>query len=63
MKLFGLLSFAAMRLAAEANWKTAMEPVGEARCNFPAQVNIKLADAKGSPVDDAAVEIILKVKE
>ena len=63
MKLFRLSLIAATVLAADANWKAAIEPVGTVRCNFPAQVNVKLADAKGAPVEDASVEIILTMKD
>jgi nitrogen fixation protein FixH len=53
--LMAIASFAADK----PDWKISMEPVGKVRCNYPAQINVRLEDAKGTPVDSAAVEVVL----
>jgi nitrogen fixation protein FixH len=43
----------------QPDWKISVEPVGKVRSNYPAQVNIVLQNAKGSPVSEAEVEVVL----
>lgn len=40
-----------------------MEPAGKIKANFPAQVNVKILDAKKTPVEGAAVEVVLTMEE
>ena len=53
-----LLAFLLFAVGAP-DWKISMEPVGKVRCNYEAQVEIGVKDAKGAPVTDAKIEVVL----
>jgi nitrogen fixation protein FixH len=65
MKLvWAFIAFAVMALATGGpDWKVSMEPVGKIKANYPAQVNVKILDSKKTPVEGAAVEVVLTMEE
>ena len=47
--------------ATQADWRISMEPEGKVRCNYPAQVKIKVKDATAAVVDGANVDVVLSM--
>ena len=59
-----LLTLASFSQAADSSgWKVSLEPAGKIKANMPADVHVKLTDAKGKPVAGAEVELVLTMVE
>ena len=61
LSLFVIFQLSAM--AADANWKISMEPVGKVKANMPAPISVQVKDENNLPVSGAEVEIVLTMVE
>ena len=59
----GLLATSLLQAAEAPGWKVALEPVGNVKCNYPADFHVKLQDSKGAPVEGADVQLVLTMVE
>ncbi|MSV30849.1 MAG: hypothetical protein EXQ52_19195 [Bryobacterales bacterium] len=50
-------------LAAKPDWKVSIAAVGAVKVNFSSAFNVTIKDAKGAPVEGAAVEVVLTMVE
>ena len=60
LKLLSLAVLSALpSLAATPDWKVSIAAVGAVKINFSSAFNVTIKDAKGAPVEGAAVEVVL----
>ena len=54
---------ASAAIAAPPDWKIAVEPAARIKANYPADMRIRITDAKGQPVTGASVEYVVNMTD